>query len=101
MTARTELWRDVAVTVMATLVLLAVPLATSSRGVTDFLVYAYAYGLLAMSLNLLVGYTGLVSFGHAMNFATGAYSFGLMMRGSTSLVPPGGYPTINFIGRLG
>jgi ABC-type branched-subunit amino acid transport system permease subunit len=33
-------------------------------------------GLMAMSLNLLVGLTGLVSFGHAAYFATGAYAFG-------------------------
>ena len=41
---------------------------------------AMAYGLLAMSLNLLIGYAGLVSFGHAMFFASGAYTFGLAMQ---------------------
>ena len=45
--------------------------------IRDFIMFAMAYGLLAMSLNLLIGYTGLVSFGHAMFFAAGAYAFGL------------------------
>lgn len=34
--------------------------------------------IFAMSLDLLVGYTGLVSFGHAAYFGIGAYTLGLM-----------------------
>lgn len=37
------------------------------------------FALLAMSLDLLVGYTGLVSFGHAAFFGLSAYSTGIMM----------------------
>ena len=36
--------------------------------------------LFATSLNLLVGYAGMVSFGHGMFFGLGAYSFGLLMQ---------------------
>jgi branched-chain amino acid transport system permease protein len=36
--------------------------------------------LFAVSLNLLLGYTGLVSFGHAAYFAAGAYTCGLLMK---------------------
>ncbi len=36
------------------------------------------YGLFALSLNLLLGYTGLVSFGHASFFGLGAYSVGIL-----------------------
>src|SRR5207249_2528651 len=36
--------------------------------------------LFATSLNLLVGYTGLVSFGHAAYFGIGAYTTGLLMK---------------------
>jgi branched-chain amino acid transport system permease protein len=36
--------------------------------------------LFAMSLNLLLGYTGLVSFGHAAYFGIGAYTCALLMK---------------------
>jgi branched-chain amino acid transport system permease protein len=36
--------------------------------------------LFAVSLNLLLGYTGLVSFGHAAYFGIGAYTTGIMMK---------------------
>src|SRR5262249_60538930 len=36
--------------------------------------------LFATSLNLLVGYTGLVSFGHAAYFGIGAYTTGILMK---------------------
>src|SRR5579885_897138 len=35
------------------------------------------FGIFAMSLDLLLGYTGLVSFGHAAFFGTGAYVAGI------------------------
>ncbi len=38
------------------------------------------WALFAMSLNLLVGGTGLVSFGHAAYFGIGAYTTGLLMK---------------------
>ncbi len=37
------------------------------------------YALYASSLNLLLGYTGLLSFGHAMYFGTGAYGTALAL----------------------
>src|SRR5215471_8092979 len=43
----------------------------------DVLIWA----LFATSLNLLVGYTGLVSFGHAAYFGIGAYTTGILMKG--------------------
>lgn len=36
------------------------------------------YGLAAVSLNLLIGYTGLVSLGHALYIGLGAYAVGLL-----------------------
>ncbi len=44
--------------------------------VNDMVIWA----LFATSLNLLVGYTGLVSFGHAAYFGIGAYATGLLMK---------------------
>lgn len=57
------------------LLAVAIPLAVPGAALQEFGLYVMVYGLMAMSLNLLVGYTGLVSFGHAMFFALGAYSF--------------------------
>ena len=36
--------------------------------------------LFAVSLNLLLGYTGLVSFGHAAYFGIGAYTCAILMK---------------------
>jgi urea transport system permease protein len=38
------------------------------------------YGILALSLDLLWGYTGLLSFGHSALFAVGAYGMGLALK---------------------
>ncbi|MGE5513266.1 MAG: branched-chain amino acid ABC transporter permease [Bacteroidota bacterium] len=43
---------------------------------TDIIIMA----LFAMSLNLLIGVTGLVSFGHAAYFGIGAYACGILMK---------------------
>lgn len=46
----------------------------------DTMTSLFASGLLAMSLHLLIGYTGLVSFGHAAYFALGGYVFGMTLQ---------------------
>jgi branched-chain amino acid transport system permease protein len=47
---------------------------------------ALLFGAVAMSLDLLIGYTGLVSFGHAAFFGLGAYSTAVLLeRGILSL----------------
>ncbi|KAG0739599.1 hypothetical protein G6F24_017282 [Rhizopus arrhizus] len=45
-----------------------------SGGVTRFLIY----GLAAVSLDLVIGYGAMVSFGHALYLGLGAYSVGVM-----------------------
>lgn len=42
--------------------------------------------LFALGFNLLFGYTGLLSFGHAAFYAVGAYATGLALKGGTSLL---------------
>lgn len=42
--------------------------------VSNLLAEVLIFGILAMSLDLLIGYTGLVSFGHAAFFGVGAYA---------------------------
>src|SRR5258708_12438288 len=66
----------------ALLVLLAaffVP-ALGSRFYTFLVNDMVIWALFATSLNLLVGYTGLVSFGHAAYFGVGAYVTGILMK---------------------
>jgi branched-chain amino acid transport system permease protein len=57
--------------------LMAIPLLPMdffrSAGLQQTLAVALLYGALALSYDLLFGYTGLLSFGHALFFASGAY----------------------------
>ena len=46
-------------------------------------------GLAAMSLNFLIGFTGIVSFGHAAYFGLGVYGCGLILRYVTASTPLG------------
>lgn len=72
----------------AALVVLAIlPLVMSSRLVLDLIIHIAILGLFATSLNLLIGYAGLISFGHAMFYASGAYGFGLLMQSGQYSVP--------------
>ncbi|KAF0098671.1 MAG: branched-chain amino acid transport system permease protein [Rhodospirillaceae bacterium] len=80
-------WRDLGLAALGLLVLLLVPVVGAPPAIRDFIMFGMAYGLLAMSLNLLIGYTGLVSFGHAMFFAAGAYAFGLAMQSGKFSIP--------------
>ncbi len=80
-------WRDLRWALLALIVLAALPFVGVSTALRDFIMFGMAYALLSMSLNLLIGYTGLVSFGHAMFFALGAYSFGLAMQSGKFSIP--------------
>jgi len=79
--------RDALLAGAGLVVLLLLPSVIPHPGLRDFIIYVIAYGLLAMSLNLLIGFTGLVSFGHAAYFASGAYGFGLLMQSGLVSVP--------------
>lgn len=85
---------DVAVAVLAFAVLAALPLVSDSKYLLDFVIRCAAFGLFATSLNLLIGYTGLTSFGHGMFFGLGAYGFGLIMQRSGWPIP------LAFVGTL-
>ena len=54
--------------------------AAGSRYYTFLANDVVIWALFATSLNLLVGYTGLVSFGHAAYFGVGAYTTGILMK---------------------
>jgi branched-chain amino acid transport system permease protein len=79
--------RDLLIALAAFIVLALLPAVFSSKLLLDFVIRCAAYGLFATSLNLLVGYTGLISFGHGMFFGLGAYGFGLMMQKTGVPVP--------------
>ena len=49
-------------------------------GYNDIASRVLIYGMAAMGLNLLLGYTGGLSFGHAAYFGLGAYGVGLMLK---------------------
>ncbi|MCP1337252.1 branched-chain amino acid ABC transporter permease [Futiania mangrovi] len=75
-----EFRRDFLLAIAGLAVLLLIGLGVDHPWPRDFLTSIFAYGLLAMSLNLLIGFTGLVSFGHAAFFAFGGYTFGLLLQ---------------------
>lgn len=60
-----------------------------NEGVTKFwqgqLIIFFIMAVFAMSYDLLMGFGGILSFGHAASFGGGAYAFGLMMK---HVVPP-------------
>ncbi len=72
--------RDAAIAVVALIIVLAIPLLYRSPAFEDFIIRLSAMALFASSLNLLVGNTGMVSFGHGMFYGLGAYAFALTMQ---------------------
>jgi branched-chain amino acid transport system permease protein len=85
--AKSTRYRDALIALAAFIILALLPALTSSKFLLDFVIRCAAYGLFATSLNLLVGYTGLTSFGHGMFFGLGAYGFGLLMQKTGVPVP--------------
>lgn len=76
----TSMRKDMAFALGGFLLLALLPAITSSTALLDFVIRCAALGLFATSLNLLVGYGGMVSFGHGLFFGLGAYSFGIIMQ---------------------
>jgi branched-chain amino acid transport system permease protein len=85
---------DVLIAVAAFAVLATLPFLFGSKALLDFVIRCSAFGLFATSLNLLVGYTGMISFGHGMFFGLGAYGFGLIMQRTGVSIP------VAFLGTL-
>src|SRR5512138_1741194 len=59
------------------------PLLSSVNIVSEMLIMA----LFALSLNLLIGYTGIISFGHAAFFAFGSYTVGILLQKFSGVLP--------------
>ena len=58
------------------LVLFGAAIAAPFIGYPIFLMTCLCFGLFACAFNLLIGFTGLLSFGHAMFFGFAAYACG-------------------------
>src|SRR2546425_9865694 len=61
---------------------LVFPLAMQAEHQTYYLSFAsriFVYALAATSLNLILGYGGMISFGHAAFFGTGAYVSSILL----------------------
>ena len=101
MKSQSTLRHDIAWALAALLVLSLIPLLTQSRVTLDFVIRLAAFGIFASSLNILVGYGGMVSFGHAMFFGSGAYVFGLLMQKTQVSIPVAILGAIAFSGLLG
>ena len=78
--------RGAAPFLLAAVVLAAAPLGLPLFAMT-LLTEALILGLLAMSLDLMVGYTRLVSFGHAAAYGLGAYASGYLLLNTQTPLP--------------
>ncbi|MFB7155821.1 branched-chain amino acid ABC transporter permease [Lysinibacillus sp. NPDC056232] len=61
-------------------ILVLLPFVNDSRTIIILLTQIFIFGILAMSYDILLGYTGIVSFGHAMFFGLGAYTTAVMLK---------------------
>jgi len=61
-------------------ILISLPFVYSSKFLLNYMTQILIMALFAVSLNLLVGYTGMISFGHAAFFGVGAYSVGILLQ---------------------
>ena len=52
----------------------------NARFLQGLAIEVFILGLFAVSYDLLLGITGIISFGHAMFFAVGAYGFGILLK---------------------
>jgi len=59
--------------------LAVVPFVSDSKFLLSMLISIFILAVFGMSYDLLLGFTGIVSFGHAMFFGIGAYSVGILI----------------------
>lgn len=61
-------------------ILVLFPFIYRSQFLINYLTQILIMALFAVSLNLLVGYTGMISFGHAAYYGVGAYAIGIFLQ---------------------
>jgi branched-chain amino acid transport system permease protein len=84
---RSSLLRDVLMAIGALVLLVVLPYAFPGKAFSDFIIRLSAFAIYATSLNLLIGYGGMVSFGHGLFYGLGAYSFALLMQKVGTSIP--------------
>lgn len=84
---RSSLVRDCIIALAVFAILAVLPFVWPSKAMTDFVVRLAAFGIFATSLNLLVGYGGMESFGHGLFFGLGCYSFALILQNFQVSIP--------------
>ncbi|WNS76808.1 branched-chain amino acid ABC transporter permease [Bacillus sp. DTU_2020_1000418_1_SI_GHA_SEK_038] len=67
--------------------LLILPFVYESRTLLILLTQVFIFAIFAMSYDILLGFTGIVSFGHAMFFGIGAYTIGVFMKRFDPTIP--------------
>lgn len=66
--------------ILLLIIFIILPFVNDSRTLLILLTQIFIFGILAMSYDILLGYTGIVSFGHAMFFGIGAYTTAVMLK---------------------
>lgn len=79
--------RDALIAGAVLVVLALLPTLFPSKALSDFVIRLSAFAVFATSLNLLIGYGGMVSFGHGLFYGLGAYSFALLMQKMGTSIP--------------
>lgn len=64
---------------IAAILLIGFPFVSDSRSALILLTQIFIYAVFAMSYDILLGYTGIISFGHAMFFGIGAYTTAIFL----------------------
>ncbi|WP_036833157.1 branched-chain amino acid ABC transporter permease [Pontibacillus litoralis] len=62
-----------------TLLLFILPMVITERSLQFIIIQIFIFGIFAMSYDLLLGYTGIISFGHVIFFGLGAYTTGIAL----------------------
>lgn len=70
----------VLIAAMPAIAVLALVPAVADLYQTELLIYGLSFAIAALGFNLLLGYTGLLSFGHSAYFGTGAYTVAFIVR---------------------
>ncbi|WP_307471583.1 branched-chain amino acid ABC transporter permease [Cytobacillus purgationiresistens] len=65
---------------MVSCLLIVFPLVYEDRNLLIIFTQIFIFAIFAMSYDILLGFTGIISFGHAMFFGIGAYSMSIFMK---------------------
>lgn len=79
-----RVWRPALLAVLAVLPLF--PPAFISNAMLSVISEILIFAIFAMSYDILIGYTGVISFGHALPFGLAAYTLGLLLKSADPML---------------